>query len=243
MALGSFFNVCIYRIPKKESIIFPPSHCPACNHKIKFHDNIPIISYLLLKGKCRFCGTKISPLYPVVEIITPLFFVILFLVSKQKFSLFFWKYFVFVSFGIIIFWIDIFHKIVPNVLSFPLLIFGFLFSLIPGNDLGIISAIIGAFFGFFIFLTLAYLFKFFTGKEALGGGDIKLIAAIGSFLGFYGILFTMVFASFFALTFILIFKKDKTKEIPFAPFLIMAAIFYVFFGKMIFDLYIGIFIS
>jgi len=242
MVLGSFFNVCIYRIPRKESIVFPASHCPVCKHKITMFDNIPIFSYLFLKGKCRYCGAKISPIYPIIEIITPLFFLGLFFVSGQNFSPDFWKYFVFISFGIIIFSIDVVHKIIPDVLSLPLLIIGFLFSLIPGSKMGIVSAFTGAAFGFFVFFILAYLFHRFMKKEALGGGDIKLIAAIGSFVGFYGVLFTIFFASFFALIFILVFYKERTKEIPFAPFLISAAVFYVLFGHLIFDLYLRLFL-
>jgi len=240
--LGSFFNVCIYRIPRHESIVFPASHCPVCNAKIKIQDNIPIIGYLLLKGKCRNCGAKISLIYPIIELITPLLFVLLFIISGNRFSPFFWKYSVFISFGILIFSIDVQHKIVPNILSLPMILIGLLFALFPARDVGLISAVGSAAFGFTTFLILAYLFKIFTKKEALGGGDIKLIAALGSFVGFYGILFTMVFASIFALIFILVFKKDKSAEIPFAPFLIASAVSYVFCGGYIIGLYAKIFI-
>jgi leader peptidase (prepilin peptidase) / N-methyltransferase len=238
-AFGSFFNVCIYRIPIKESIIFPNSHCPSCNYKIKPWHNIPIFSYLLLKGRCSNCSAKIHWHYFLVELITPIAFVSVFLI--YGFSLVTIKYILFSSFGIIIIFIDSFHKIIPDKLSLPLLLIGLLFSFYQGIDISWKSAFIGSGTGFIFFLVIAYLFQLITKRESLGGGDIKLIAAIGSFTGLSGVAFTIFFSSFLALIILIPLGHDRQKEFPFGPFLIMGAFTYIFFGNKLFSLYLNLF--
>ncbi len=239
LVFGSFFNVCISRIPRKESIIFPTSHCPNCNAKIKPFDNIPLLSYLFLKGKCRNCGQKIHWHYPFVEFFTSLFFLLLF--YKFGFSILFLKYLIFISFALIILFIDLFHKIIPDKLSLPLLIVGLLFSFLPASDIGLKAALIGAGFGFFLFLVTAVAFEKITKKESLGGGDIKLIAAIGAFLGFFGIVFTIILGSILAMLFLLISKHDRQKEFPFGPYLLLASLLYIFTADPMLQLYFTMF--
>jgi len=241
-ALGSFFNVCISRIPSKGSIVFPASHCPKCKHKIRKYDNIPVLSYLILKGKCRDCGLKIPAHYFLVEIITPLLFLLVFIISGNRFNLFFLKYIVFISFGIIIFFIDLHHKLIPNKLSLPLLLSGIVFTFIKGSDISVSSAMIGCGGGFLLFLLLAYLFQWITNKESLGGGDIKLIAGIGIYTGISGTVFTIIFASVIALFTLLLIRHDLKKEFPFGPFLIAAAILHIVAGNWLFNLYLNLFI-
>jgi len=239
MAIGSFLNVCIYRLPRRESIIFPNSYCPQCKTRIKPYHNIPIFSYLLLGGRCRYCQSKIHWHYFVVELVTPLLFVAVF--RFYGLSLVSLKYFIFMSAGIIIFFIDAFHQIIPDKLSLPLIALGFFFTLLPQHDVGILSSLLGAGFGFVVFLAIALIFEKFTHKEALGGGDIKLIAAIGSFTGILGTIFTIIIASFIAFIFLLITKHDRTKYFSYGSFLVVGAIFYILFFQSLFGFYLNLF--
>jgi len=238
---GSFFNVCISRIPKNKSVIFPDSSCPTCQTKIKPYHNIPIISYVLLKGKCAYCGSKINIHYFLVELITPVLFIILFVNQDTQISLVFFKYVIFISFGLIIFFIDLFHYIIPYKLSLPLIVIGLLFSFLPNTDIGWIPAGIGALSGFLVFLFTAFFFQKVTGKDSLGGGDIKLIAAIGAFLGVWGTLFTVLFSSLIALVILLILKHDRKEPFPFGPFLIAGALVYILAGDTLIGLYLRLY--
>jgi len=239
LAFGSFFNVCIYRLPKKESIVFPNSHCPNCEKPIKTIHNIPVFSYLFLRGKCAYCDQNIHWHYFLVELITPVLFLLVFL--QFGLSLLFLKYLIFVSFGILICFIDAFHKIIPDVLSLLLIIFGIAFSFVPGSDVSWLSSLLGAGFGFCVFLITAYLFQIATHKDSLGGGDIKMIAAIGSFIGILGTIFTVILGSMIALILLMAIGHDKRKEFPFGPFLVFGAISYILFGQSLFQYYINYF--
>jgi len=236
---GSFFNVCIHRIPQKKSIVFPGSYCPNCGIKISPFNNIPIFSYIFLQGKCQNCKTKIHPHYLLLEILTPLLFISLFYRFGNIFSLTYLKYLILFSVGLMIFFIDIFHKIIPDVLSLPLILAGIIFSLFPGNDISLHSSLIGTGFGFFLFVFIAMIFKFITKRDSLGGGDIKLIAALGSFSGFYGIIFIIFISSVIALVSLLIIRHDLKKEFPFGPFLIFASFLYIILGDYLISLYLG----
>ncbi len=226
LAFGSFFNVCIVRLPQKQSLI-PPSHCPKCNYKITKLQNIPIFSYLFLRGKCKNCGSKIPLHYFLVEFITPVVFILLYL--KFGLTLDFAKFIIFFSFGIIIFFIDYFHQLIPDKLSLPLILLGIIFAILAKNYI----LIYGAVFGFSFFYILGYLFKCFTQKDGIGGGDIKLTAAIGAFFGLSGVIFTIVISATIALTFLLAIGHDKRNYFPFGPFLIFASFLYLFFGEII----------
>lgn len=238
---GSFFNVCISRIPNKKSVVFPDSSCPTCNTKIKPYHNIPIISYVLLKGKCAYCGSKINIYYFLVELITPVLFIILFVNQDTQISLVFFKYVIFISFGLIIFFIDLYHYIIPDKLSLPLIVIGLFFSFLPNTDIGWIPATIGALSGFFVFLFTAFFFQKVTKKDSLGGGDIKLIVAIGAFLGVWGTLFTVLFSSLIALVILLILKHDRKEPFPFGPFLIAGAFVYILAGDTLIGLYLRLY--
>ncbi len=238
---GSFFNVCISRIPIKKSVVYPDSSCPVCNTKIKSYHNIPILSYILLRGKCAYCGTKINIHYFLVELLTPALLIILFASLGAKFSIVYLKYVIFISFGLIIFFIDLYHYKIPDHLSLPLIAIGLIFSFLPNTDVNWISSGIGALSGFLLFLFTAYFFQQITGKESLGGGDIKLIAAIGAFLGVWGTLFTVLFSSLIAIAILLILKHDRQKHFPFGPFLIVGSLFYILAGNTLIRLYLRLF--
>jgi len=239
MAFGSFFNVCIYRLPRKMSIAFPNSHCPNCNTPIKPYHNIPIFSYLFLRGKCHYCGAKIHWHYFLVEVITPLLFVVVYL--RFGLSLLFIKYLIFVAVGLLIFFIDAFQKIIPDVLSLTLIAMGWAFSLLPGSDISLLESFLSAFLAFAVFLLTGYIFDKITKRESLGGGDIKLIAAIGSFLGALGTIFTILISSVTAIIILLLIRHDHRKVFPYGPFLIFAAFCYLLFGKLTFDFYLRLF--
>jgi len=240
-AFGSFFNVCIWRIPLHQSIISPGSRCPDCLNNIKPWHNIPILSYLLLKGKCAYCGKKIKMNYMLVELITPIVWIMLFWRFGSTFNWVFAKYLIFYSFGLMIFFIDLYHKIIPDVLSLPLLLIGLGISFIKLVDLPILSALIGAATGFIFFYLLALAVSHSLNKEALGGGDIKFIAAIGAFIGIKGVLFTIFISAAIALLVVILSGKDKSSEIPYGPFLILGAFIYTIAGNYMLYFYLSFF--
>ena len=239
--IGSFLNVCIYRLPNNESLVFPASHCPKCGYKIPPYDNIPLLSYLLLGGRCRSCKVRISPQYPVVELINGL--LALFLFIKFGFSLTFPVLFIFCSALVVITFIDLEHRIIPDVISLPGIIAGFVVSFfLPW--LGWQSSLIGILAGGGSLLLVAYGYQLITKKEGMGGGDIKLLAMMGAFLGWKAVPF-IIFASslvgsVIGVSLMLIQKKDSKLAIPFGPFLAFGAILYIFFGRQLIHWYLNI---
>lgn len=238
--VGSFLNVCILRIPAGRSIAYPPSHCPKCQAPIGWYDNIPIISYLVLTGRCRNCKERISFRYPVVEFLTALFS----LAAMIKFgpSLAYLIYFAFISSLIVITFIDLDHQIIPDVISLPGIPLGFLASfVIP--EITYKESLIGIFIGGGILLLIALGYEFLAKKEGMGGGDVKLLAMIGAFLGWKGVLFTVfsgsLIGTIIGVTIMIAQGKDSKYAIPFGPFLSMGALLYLFFGEQILYWYLG----
>jgi len=236
LCLGSFANVLIYRIPRNLSIFKPRSFCPKCKNPIKWYHNIPVISFILLFGKCKYCGSKISIQYPVVETLTAILLTCLWAKSKDK--TFFVIYSVFVFYLIVISFIDLEHKIIPDVLSFSLIIIGMLLS--PFNSYisdrlttRILYSISGLFIGLTIFFLISYLGKKIFKKEALGEGDIKFALGLGVFLGPYKFFLSLFIGSlagtFLSLVLIYILKKKTWGEyLPFGPFLSFGALISLF---------------
>ncbi|MBI5327106.1 MAG: prepilin peptidase [Deltaproteobacteria bacterium] len=236
--VGSFLNVCIYRIPEDKSIIFPPSSCPNCNKQIAFYDNIPIISYIILLGRCRNCKNPISQRYPLVEFLTGFFSVILF--KAFGLSIEIPIYFVFVSSLIVITFIDLRYQIIPDVITLPGIAVGFLASyFLP---YGILNSMIGILVGGGSLLLVAAGYQLVTGREGMGGGDIKMLAMIGAFLGWKGVIITIFTGSFIGAVvgsaLMLAKGKDTKYAIPFGPFLAVGAVVSLFFGDAIIDWYI-----
>lgn len=252
--VGSFLNVCIYRMPLGKSVVWPGSHCPLCDKKIPWYDNIPFISYILLGGKCRFCKGPISLRYLIVEFLTAIMFVWLF--SNYRLSYEFFLYLVFVCSLIIATFVDIKHRIIPDEVSVGGMALGFILNSIKGFNLrpvtynpgplldSLLGIIIG---GGVIYLTglffdLVY-FKLLKRPpiqgetESMGGGDVKLLAMIGAFLGWQKVLFTFLLAPFLGIAFglvNLIVKKDHT--MPYGPFLSLASFLSIFWMDKIIDL-------
>jgi leader peptidase (prepilin peptidase)/N-methyltransferase len=246
--VGSFLNVCIVRIPRGDSIVYPPSQCPGCKAAIPFYDNIPLISYVALLGRCRSCDETISPRYFFVELLMACLSVALY--YQFGFSLAFLVSFVFVAALIVISFIDLDVRIVPDVISLPGIVAGLLFSvlgrylindpfeLIPSP----ISALIGVLVGGGFLLALAWAYEAFTGVEGMGGGDIKLLAMIGAFLGWTSIPFTLFFASvagsLIGLGFMVAKGVGRRFALPFAPFLCLGALLYLLFGQDLIRFYL-----
>ncbi len=231
---GSFANVCIYRLPKGKGVVSGRSHCPKCKKEIVWQDNIPIISYLILKGKCRKCKRKISSQYPMVEMINILLFLIiyfLFGISLTTILLMILS----LSF-LITFFIDLKHFIIPNSLTFSMMILGFIKSFDPNlNSIfpNYINSLIGGLFGYGVIFSIIFFYKQIRKKEGMGLGDAKLLAVIGFWFGWIAIPFVLFLSSIFALVFVIpdLIKKNKkmTSQIPFGPYIILATIFYLVF--------------
>lgn len=236
LIIGSFLNVVIYRLPRDISIVFPNSHCPKCGHKLKWYENIPIASYIALKGKCSKCKTPISLRYPVVELLTALSASFAYL--KWGLSIDFVFSFVFLALAIAISFIDLDFKIIPDELNLIGFLSGLIYSAIR-TDFSIIDALLGSLIGAGFLFTIAYLYLKFRGIEGLGMGDVKLLAFFGTYLGWFGSLFVIFFGSILGIIAGLILayiskSEDKAKfEIPFGPYLSIAGVLYLFFGEII----------
>ena len=256
-AVGSFLNVCIYRMPQELSIIKPRSFCPNCKKTIPWYDNIPLLSYIILGAKCRFCKVKIPVQYFIVELITALMFLALF--NRFGLSYDFFVLAIFVSGLIASTFIDIGHRIIPDEISIGGIIAGFiLISISPFFRPGawtfgpMLHSFIGILAGGGIIYLTGVIFDFFYfgllkkppidgEKASMGGGDIKLLAMIGAFLGWKLAILTFFIAPFFGAAlgvFNLIVKKDHT--IPYGPFLSLGAIIALFWGNLIIRLILGV---
>ena len=231
-AIGSFLNVCIFRLPAEASIVKPASQCPHCHKPIRFYDNIPIISFVVLGGKCRDCGGRISWRYPLVELITALLSVVLFL--KFGCSLQYLIYFIFTAALIVITFIDIDHQIIPDVITLPGIPLFFMAAVflikVPWKE-----ALVGLLIGGGVLYTIAIVYELISKREGMGGGDIKLLAMIGGFLGWKSLIFVLLFSSFsgaaVGITAMIIKKQDTKYAVPFGPFLSAAAVAYIFWGN------------
>jgi leader peptidase (prepilin peptidase) / N-methyltransferase len=239
--VGSFLNVCIFRLPKEESIIWPGSHCPHCKKPIKFYDNMPLISYILLGGKCRYCKGGISPQYPLVEGITALSS--LFLYVKFGPSVDYFIYFILVAALIVITVIDLYHQIIPDVISLPGIGVGLLASLINPH-ITFLDSLIGVLLGGGSLFLVATLYQWLFKREGMGGGDVKLLAMIGAFLGWKAVILTILLSSLIgSITGILIMilkGKDFKYAIPFGPFLSLGAVIALFWGENLISWYLFI---
>jgi len=248
LVVGSFLNVCIYRIPRKLSIIVPSSRCPSCSTPIKPLDNIPLVSFILLGGRCRYCRAKISPRYPLVEFLNAvLYVVVLWRFDPGWHTL---LYFVFCSALIVITFIDLDFQIIPDRITLS----GIPLGLIAGTFilpdpfsrfslLGIKNSFIGMLGGFVFFYLVALVGSAIFKKEALGGGDIKMMAMIGAVMGWKAVLLTTFLGSLAgALIGIGLMAGrggGRMMRIPFGPFLALGAVVTLFYGQEILSWYLG----
>lgn len=242
LVLGSFLNVCIYRIPIQKSIVNPGSCCRNCSSPVRWYDNIPILSYLVLMGRCRKCRTPIGFRYPLVEALAGALSLALFLRHGLSFS---YLHLLILSLSLVaITFIDLDHMIIPDVISIPGIIIGVPASLLvpyislPGSLIGILAG-----GGSFYLIALGY--SLVTGKEGMGGGDIKLMAMIGAWLGWQPlpiiVLLSALTGALVGGIYIIASGKGARARIPFGPFLALGALSYVFFGREILFWYMGLF--
>lgn len=262
LLIGSFLNVCIVRLPRGASIVTPPSHCPRCQSNVKFYDNIPLISFLLLRGKCRNCGEPISWQYPLVELMNALFYVWIvheFWLGGEAFLMM-----ALCSSLIVITFIDLDHLIIPDIITLPGMLVGL--SLAPffmsplGDQLpfhldylvrhagpyltGFLNSLIGLILGGGPLLAIGWIWEKLRHVEAMGGGDVKLMGMVGSFLGWKGALLTIMLGalagSVIGVLLIALNRHKMGKYIPFGPFLAAGAVSSAFYGPDIVSWYLGL---
>jgi leader peptidase (prepilin peptidase)/N-methyltransferase len=255
--IGSFLNVCIWRIPRDESIVSPPSHCPKCNHLIPWYENIPLVSWLALRGKCHKCRISISPRYFLVELLTGYLFLLVWIkvLSVGQPVVFIFPYFFVTALVILTAFIDAEHSIIPNEITYAGMIVGLCFSVIwpelwvphrnwimPERLISFMfslgSLIIAVLFMSLIAIGGRYMFK----KEALGWGDVKYIGAVAALIGipacFFSLLFASLTGSIYGLSLILFGKGKLKSAFPLGPFLAAGTIIWVFFGEIIYKSYL-----
>jgi leader peptidase (prepilin peptidase)/N-methyltransferase len=229
LAIGSFCNVVIYRLPQRESIVTPGSYCPSCKTPIRPWDNIPLVSYLLLRGRCRACKEPISLRYPAVELLSGVFYVLLW--TKFGLCIPLAVYAALISMLLTVALIDYDHKIIPNTITLPGIVMGLGLSLwaLPITPL---ASLLGVLIGGAFFYLIALI-----SKGGMGGGDIKLIAMIGAFLGWQGAFFTIfsgaLLGSLVGVTLMLLGKKGRKDKVPFGPFLSCGAILFLLCGDQL----------
>lgn len=241
LVIGSFLNVCIFRIPRELSIVNPPSACPNCKTPIKPWDNIPVISYLLLAGKCRKCGEKISFRYPFVELLNAAMYVAVLLTFGLGWHL--PLLFAFVSTMIVITFIDLDFQIIPDVITLPGMLIGLgaSYFIFPDpftrySTVGLVNSLIGLLGGGGFFYLMAIL-----SRGGMGGGDVKMMAMVGAFTGWKGVFLTTLVGSLsgsiVGIALMILKGKGRKTKIPFGPFLAAGSLVTLFFGRMILDWY------
>lgn len=230
--VGSFLNVCIYRLPRELSIVRPGSACTSCGTSIRFYDNIPFISYLILRGRCRKCGATISTRYLLVEMITALLFVGSYLIFALSLNLA--AVLVLSSLLIVISFVDLDFKIIPDILSLGGIGLGILLSFFRPN-FGYINSLLGVLVGGGILFAVAKLYELVRKTEGMGVGDIKLLAMIGAFCGYKGVLFALVSGSLLGalvgIPLMLVKREGSKYAIPFGPFLSLGALIFALAGE------------
>ncbi|MBL7071934.1 MAG: prepilin peptidase [Candidatus Omnitrophica bacterium] len=237
--IGSFLNVCIYRLPREESIVFPGSHCTHCNHKLYWHDNIPFFSYLILRGKCRFCARPIAFRYFLVEFLTAALLVTLYVFFGLSAKFFVWS--VLTAALIASTFIDFEHQIIPDVITLPGIAVGLMASLLFPSIQGetvrsssLLSSFIGMLAGGGSIYAMGVFGKLVFKKEAMGGGDVKLMAMAGAFLGWKLVILAFFIAPFFgSVVGVTVKIKQKKDIIPYGPYLSLALIVAILWGQRI----------
>ncbi len=237
--IGSFLNVCIYRIPRNISIVFPSSFCPVCKKKIPPYYNIPILGYFLLKGRCKFCNNKISKRYLLIETLTAIFAVISFIIWQPQIA---FLNFLFIATLIVITFIDIDFQIIPDSINYSGIIISIIISIFLFKR-GVLNTFLATIIGGGLFYIIGKSYEIIAKKEGLGGGDVKLMAFFGAYLGLKAIFFITFVASLTGTIYgiYLMISKHKNKDyaIPFGPFLSLSALIYLFFGDKIIFWYLS----
>lgn len=239
LVVGSFLNVVIYRLPRKKSIVLPRSSCPGCGAMIPWYFNVPVLSYIILRGRCGSCGTRISPRYPLVEICTAILFLVFF--RRYGLSVTTVGFWLFGASLVAVFFIDLEHKIIPDKITLPGIVIGLALAVV-GEHIDIVSSILGIFAGGGSFLLIGLLGEKLFKKESLGGGDVKLAAMMGAFVGPLRIFLVFVAAAVLgllvsAVVLLISSRFRRERMLPFGPFLVLAALLVVFYGQKAIEWY------
>jgi len=241
LAVGSFLNVCIHRIPRGQSLNSPPSRCPFCEYRLRWIDNIPVLSYVLLGGRCRKCRARISIRYPIVELITMALFVIHGVVFGWSALLV--PRLAFACAMVVLFAIDLEHQLLPNAITLPGIVVGLIASAVLPP--GIVDALIGAAIGGGVLWLIGEAYFRYSGQEGMGGGDVKMLAMIGAFLGWKLVLVTLVLSSvagsLIGLSVIVLRKGGMKYALPYGTFLALGALVASLAGDAIVNWYVGMY--
>ncbi len=238
LLIGSFLNVCIYRVPREESIVFPSSHCPNCSTKLKWYDNIPVVSYLALMGKCRYCKNEISIQYPMVELLNGILYIIIY--SNYGLILEFFFYAIIFSILLIITFVDLQHMIIPDIFIISVVISTILYKIFSyilyKNSPDLINSFGGLILSGFLFIVIIL-----VSKGGMGGGDVTLIGSLGFILGIKSIFLTIflsfVFGAIISILLLGLKIKGRKDPIPFGPFIILGFFITVLWGETLINFY------
>jgi leader peptidase (prepilin peptidase)/N-methyltransferase len=238
LILGSFLNVCIYRLPREMSIVRPRSCCPSCNGAIAWFDNIPVLSYLLLRGRCRHCSTGIPIRYPLIEATTALISWLVF--HRFGLSLDYFVYFFYAASLLVVSVIDLEHRIIPDQISLSGIVIGLLLAAFT-PVMPFLDSLAGFALGGGSLLLVGMAYEAIRKQEGIGGGDIKLLAMIGAFTGWKGVLFTIfggsLIASIVGITLMIVRRTNSQVPIPFGPFLSGASFLFILVGPRLIQAY------
>jgi leader peptidase (prepilin peptidase)/N-methyltransferase len=243
LVFGSFFNVVIYRLPRGLNVSRPPSACPGCGARIRPFDNVPVLSYLLLRGRCRRCGMRISPLYPAVEALTALGFVLVYLNAGRVVGLEFIAGCLFTSALLILGFIDAGHQVLPDAITMPGLVLALAYAFVR-DDLNFRGALIGAVVGGGFLMAVYGAYRLIRRREGLGMGDVTMMLMVGAFLGWPRTLLVLILASFAGAVVgvFLIARRGKDFQfaLPFGTFIAPAAFVAMLWGQRVIDWYWGL---
>lgn len=241
LAVGSFLNVCIYRLPLRQSIAFPPSRCTRCGRGLSWYDNIPVLSWLALRGRCRQCGEPISIQYPIVELVTAVLFVVVVWLSPAGPLVI--SRLVLGSLLIVLFMIDLEHQILPNVITLPGIAVGLALSAVAPP--GITDSLLGAALGAGVLYAIAAGYYLWRKEEGMGMGDVKMLAMIGAFLGWQAVLLTLILSSLsgaiIGIGILATNRGSMRYALPFGTFLALGALVAMLSGDAIFGWYLSLF--
>lgn len=239
LVVGSFANVCIHRLPRQKSVVRPPSSCPACGARIRARDNVPVLSWLLLRGRCRDCGARISPRYPAVEAANGLLWLALAVLRGPRPQTLVMM--ALVTALLVLTLVDLEHQLLPNLVTLPGIALGLGASFLPGSPLSPLGAAAAALGGYVTFALVWWIWKTLRHLDALGQGDWKMAAMLGACLGWQQMLLTVFVASIAgAVVGLLVLRLRGTDRLPLGAFLGAAGILVVFFGDALVTWYGGL---
>jgi leader peptidase (prepilin peptidase)/N-methyltransferase len=239
VCVGSFLNVCIYRLPRGQSLASPPSRCPHCERPLRWYHNIPIVSWVALRGRCAHCQAPISIQYPVIELVTALVWLLIVWMTPVGWLLA--SRLVLATALIVLFMIDLEHQLLPNVITLPGIVVGLAFSVVapPGPA----AALLGALLGGGVLYAIAAAYYLLRKEEGMGMGDVKMLAMVGAFLGWRAVLLTLVLSSFAGAVIGVVMmglqKGSMRYALPFGTFLAVGALLAMLFGEQFIAWYLG----